>query len=526
MKENSNAMNGKMNQFMYGSGIIAGYYVVGIDDNTISVEPGMALDDMGYTLSMEKPYVKKLEFMEGYADCMAAMKKQTAYVCLEHSDREENSCRIFLTAKEPGEALEKAEDWYEQKCTVYEKDGIAIRHILPKYVKVGTTAKLRVEIEVGEQVNQPVSLTYEAELKSFTCEKRNTIRVRFQTEEKCAPGVYWCAYDLQADKAEACGSVSVKEEDFILELEGMAQLEKGSCKNEIYLVENDIKDMIAKDYYSKSVKELFHDESKCPLYLAAIVLDIKGESYKIKEIANAPFGQYAVNPMLEKVMEAAEASTEAAPSKPEGTNLKKPEEKKVFPAVRITQGSCIIPLAAKTAKGQRYYSAEIVHGLGAGKVMLTLGLEKNKDNLVYGDASIFDDKEPVAEVAANLNPEKGSFIVGIRLGRKTNQEQIVVHWTAIKDNCEQIFTAEQKKLQIQPGVINLKVRERYQLNVLSENMLEQEIEWIVKDEQGGEIDEHAVYTAPNTPGVYEIVAQSNYMPEVRSVAYVVVRDRD
>ena len=54
-------------------------------------------------------------------------------------------------------------------------------------------------------------------------------------------------------------------------------------------------------------------------------------------------------------------------------------------------------------------------------------------------------------------------------------------------------------------------------------MVEKAVLWKVKDD-GGFIDENGMYTAPNTAGVYEVVAQSVAYPAVKASIFVVVRD--
>lgn len=54
-------------------------------------------------------------------------------------------------------------------------------------------------------------------------------------------------------------------------------------------------------------------------------------------------------------------------------------------------------------------------------------------------------------------------------------------------------------------------------------MADKTIEWKVK-EHGGSINENGMYTAPNTPGVYEVVAQSVAYPDVKASIFVVVSE--
>ena len=55
-------------------------------------------------------------------------------------------------------------------------------------------------------------------------------------------------------------------------------------------------------------------------------------------------------------------------------------------------------------------------------------------------------------------------------------------------------------------------------------MPDQRVRWTVKSAEGGSIDKNGRYTAPNTAGVYEIVAQSISDPKMTASAFAVVRD--
>ena len=54
-------------------------------------------------------------------------------------------------------------------------------------------------------------------------------------------------------------------------------------------------------------------------------------------------------------------------------------------------------------------------------------------------------------------------------------------------------------------------------------MTNKTVRWSVSPATGGEIDSNGMYTAPNTEGVYEVIAQSAVYPEVKASIMVVVR---
>ena len=64
-------MNNKrhfMNNVMYGSGIVCGLNVFSLDDLSILVESGVAIDDLGQEIVVDSSIVRKLSVIEGYED--------------------------------------------------------------------------------------------------------------------------------------------------------------------------------------------------------------------------------------------------------------------------------------------------------------------------------------------------------------------------------------------------------------------------------------------------------------------------
>jgi hypothetical protein len=136
---------------------------------------------------------------------------------------------------------------------------------------------------------------------------------------------------------------------------------------------------------------------------------------------------------------------------------------------------------------------------------------------------VFEKQDPMAELAARLDPAKGTFVIGARLLANTTKDFIDVKWTAIRDVEEIIEEKTKMKIFIKPNTLVLKTRESYYLEAVCSNMQDKTIHWSVVD-NGGMIDNNGLYVAPNEPGVYEVVAQSAAYPEIKASVIIVVRD--
>lgn len=50
------------------------------------------------------------------------------------------------------------------------------------------------------------------------------------------------------------------------------------------------------------------------------------------------------------------------------------------------------------------------------------------------------------------------------------------------------------------------------------------VNWSVKEAEGGTIDSNGMYTAPNVPGIFEVIAESPAYQGVKASAFVVVKE--
>ncbi len=237
-----------------------------------------------------------------------------------------------------------------------------------------------------------------------------------------------------------------------------------------------------------------------------------------------PFDQYVYTPFLtmgmlkallaEREKEAgARGPSREIPVNPEG---KEKEE-------RRAQGTVELQLGIGGKRGQKFFSHEIVHGLGLGEVSIALALEGEKE-MLFGSSEIFEDDTPKAELAAKADISRGSFVIGLRLLEPTGQQTIRVHWTAVMGKQDRVGTLGEPRLTIRPSKLEMRVRETYYLEAAAENLPGAQILWEVRSREGGFISRDGMYTAPNQPGVYEIQAWCQEMPKLRASLYVIVRE--
>ena len=185
-----------INRFLFGSGVVCGLGVVEVDDESISVERGLALDFAGREIVLDEPAVRKITELEGYGE---EQDTDFYYLCLEYQEeaaelmhnvtgtagrnsseynKYQEGYRLFLTQEEPERQLFSPNQLYEDHRLVYSGQGVRICQVLPKYLEMGKDTVLRVEIEYTGQ--QEFSFEYELELSFLTSGEGNRVRVSFQ----------------------------------------------------------------------------------------------------------------------------------------------------------------------------------------------------------------------------------------------------------------------------------------------------------------------------------------------------------
>ncbi|MEG0780429.1 MAG: hypothetical protein RR426_07475, partial [Oscillospiraceae bacterium] len=278
-----------------------------------------------------------------------------------------------------------------------------------------------------------------------------------------------------------------------------------------------------------AMEDIVRNTYQQSIYLAKIALIQAGPSYYIESIENMPFRQFVFNNSLAAAMNditldqlerLRQTGSSAAPAAtPRLTAAPK----------SVSAGSVVIPLGIGGSEGERFFSPELSHelGLGAVHINLSLSFHINDDApLICGSPEVFDEPEEEvrAELAAKVDITRGTFLIGLRLIAPTSARHVRIYWTAVRDNREAAHELEQRRMFLRPDVCELEVRETKYFQAVFENVSDQRVKWSVREPQGGEVDENGMYTAPNTVGVYELVAESAAYPELKASTYVVVRE--
>lgn len=547
-----------INRFLHGSGVVCGMNVVGVDDTTISVEMGLALDFSGREIVIDTPVIKKLSMIEGFDSSLDANGDMGyLYLCLEYAEQEKEavhsitsanvratgemehnkyaeSYRMFLTGQEPENEGFTTAHFYLDTQTVYWGKGIRIKQVLPKYIQSSGTAELKILIEnMGQQ--QPFGFTYDLDLTCLQYEGKNKLTVSFNEKDFSKAGRYELNYDLTALAVkDTDGTAVVKPGSFRLSVGEKQAAENASCVSRSTIVAGNAKRELMARYYRTAMEEIVKNTYQQSIYLAKIGIIKAGPAYVIESIENMPFQQYVFNNSLAAALnDITIGEFESVEAGREGGGSGQAVGAGGFRggSHTIATGTVILDLGIGGQEGQRFFSQEIAHGLGLGPVFISLGeayTTSDDSELVFGNPEVFEDGRDMVianvQLAAKVNVAKGTFVVGARVVTPTNARKLKVSWMATRDAKENINHLESKRIFVKPDMAEVEVRESCYFEAIFVNIADKRVKWSVKEVGGGTIDSNGMYTAPNVPGVYEVIAASPAHPELKASTFVVVRE--
>lgn len=529
-----------INRMVHGIGVVSGLNVVRVDDTTISVESGLAFDTTGREIVVDMPVTKKLAMLNGYDTAISSGSNTYVYLCLEYSEGEKGNAHnivsesdvinagsiregynLYLTASEPDDDFDRTELLYEQAVTIFWNGTVRIRHIMPKFVNPDTTFPLRVEVETYSK--QFIAFSYDIQLVCLNsaADGSSVIKVNFDETLFDKSGKYTLTYDLTpSNVSDTEGTATPDPLTFRFAYDKITTEGVISGRSSVRITTRELYDAIVYDSYDHSMDTELRNTVGQRLYLARIVLVNSAGAAIIDRVENVPFGQYVASNVLLSAL--SRNRLPGSPAAAEAPAARTEPQHSVNHSLDIASGVCRINLNAGSLKNKVFFSDDIFHGLGLGSVTITLAAVTDS-GVIYGSPSVFRDEEASYEIAAKLDPTKGSFVIGILTRSTMLQDYIDVKWTAMRDKDEKAVEKSSMKITIKPNSLIIKPRETKYLEAVCSNMTNKTVRWSVSPATGGEIDSNGMYTAPNIEGVYEVIAQSAVYPEVKASIMVVVR---
>ena len=528
-----------INRFLHGVGVVSGLQAVEIDEKTISVEAGVALDGVGREIVLAEPVVVRLDQIEGYSELQDTYTENGVYLCLAYDEKDiypsksadanyektQEGYKLYLTSQELDDDSDTVISMTIKRTLLFENDDITIYQEMPTFVEAESAFTVSIVI-IDHHGAHDCSISLSEALTCATCDGKDRIEMTWLGHFDKAGETKVINLEMQAFALERGKAV------FDLQKRDLAVNISGNCVYPVEDIEmsvpvsskNRYKQLIT-EYYKESMTRVMANSYPKGIYLAHIYLTGTDDGFEIDTLERMPFDQYVYNTfvsmgLIERlIMDVAEIRSKAGL-----LAAKKDAESSDVPAAaarREASGVCTINLGLGGVTGDRFFSDEIVHGLGLGRVQIELNMDG--DTIQYfGSSEIFKNMEARMEMAARADNEKGSFVIGIRLLEATALGSVNIRWTARLVN-EDKRDNMQQRIVILPNKPELKVMQNRYLRAQTENLTGMSLVWEVKTPNGGTINKDGLYTAPGSEGVYEVGCYCEEMPQINSSIYVIVR---
>lgn len=546
-----------MNRMITGAGIVCGLNVISLDDQSLMIESGVAVDDMGREIVADSSVVKKLSAVSGFeslqtgraALCIRYQEKETQPVYAisrQDSDREfeynriEDGYELFVIDAEKLEGEVEAETEFYTGGVLFENEDFRVSLRLPFHICAGHYVKLAVEVVKVSDVR--AALDYRVILQTPALaapDGKRELAISLEGVETDSVKEYWMLAQSQACE-DTC--IMVKAGSAAVLINDVECLAGAGVSYQLNILETTPEFLAAREMNRLSLELLSAGGAAGVIRLADIFL-VRTEAAYLIEKTDESVRRYIPTLASEwKRLEYAGYFFKKLPfwgnraaerSAGEQEVRKSPQE---LPG--IATGIVEIPIGDHAKKGDLCFSDEIMHGLGTGNVYVTIGyeyleedtlLERTTKATVYGDPYLFEPagQKVAVESAVKVLHDKGSFVVGLKL--KANIDMIVLtyRWVAVRCDWErsadEMETDNSQSISVVTPTVILGTREKYFFQVEYHNMKPCSVTYALTEYDSGEISADGIYTAPSVEGVYEIRIYCTDRPGIHTYAYAIVK---
>lgn len=557
-----------LNGLMYGSGIVCGLGVFSLDDLSLLIESGVAIDGLGREIVVESSDVKKLSALSGFDK----LKSGDVSLCLRYkeepvhkvysvdqtnSDQEFQYNRIretyelFVMDSEDIPITYELDTEFLTSGNLVVSDNYTVTCFIPTVVSRSRLVKARVVVK--KTSDEDVRLTYHGILQVpvfATEDGGNEILIDINdvslNDGETVTYDYWMQVQntaaVESNIILKTGSASGYENDKAIPVPTNVTIKvllsstspRELVNREIGRLNLEMKNIGGQeDYIRLADLKLVRTDSA---YIIESVNDFSAKHYicaPVQDMQKAEYMEYFVREMG---LNDGGTSNTKSPSEHYALNTDG-----VLGAAEIATGTLEIPLGENARKGEICYSSEIMHGLGKGNVYVEVGYEylkedesigANTKNTIYGNPDIFaSDQRTVvnAETAVKVLNDKGSFIVGARLLENVDYLVLTYRWVAVKfpngNDLGLMDDYEGKSISPETPTVRMGTRETHYFGVRFNNMNKCSITYEMTEAGTGEVSADGVYTAPGKPGVYEIRIYCTEMPVICTYAYAIVEKK-
>ena len=554
-----------LNSVMFGSGIVCGLGVFSLDDLSILVESGVAIDGMGREIVIDSSVVKKLSAIDGFDE----LRSNYASLCLSYEEKEVHTVysvnqtntdkdyeynritegyRLFLMDKEDIPLSYEMESEFLVKDILFEDENFRIDYLMPATVCRGRQVKAMLRVTKLSALDARLTYKCTLQIPAFTApDGGHEIEVNIDNlilePGRSIDYDYWMmVQDIPADETNIIlksGSVNVSEN-------GESIAAPNNFTIRVNLSDIPPRDLVNTEIGKVNLEMKSVGSQGDYIRLADITLVRTDQAYIIEGLTELNVKSYITAPAQEMLRAGymdffTKNADITSPAKKVSENNDQPKVKIEPSSPQIATGVLEIPLGEMPKKGDIYYSGEIMHGLGKGNVYVDVGYEFiNEDksisssakSTIFGNPELFENEQVNvvnAETAIRILNDKGSFVVAARLLENVDYLMLTYRWVAIKfptgNDLELMEETTGKSISAATPTVVLGTKESHFFGVEYHNMEPSSITYELTEPNSGEITADGVYTAPNKDGVYEICIYCTDMPLICTYAYAIVKKK-
>ncbi len=526
-----------LNQFLHGSGVVFGLSVLMVSERTFAVQPGVALDYAGREIIVDKPLLLTLSnLMDENISADAAVLYLNLYYD-EVPQQTTNDGRInflseyyrfSLSDMPPIHAQNTARSFLMHSEQVYSSESYTVTQILPSMVQAGGETTMEVHIQRHLR-DASIHFSYQLRLTGMKSGGERVVTVQYDSARQPMENDHAVLNIplhilLNADGEEAAAETV---QDSFMSTSDQRAEGFSVVRMTAEAAVGDLRRKLLERFREVGMQEMICEQTcQPPICLAAIHLTEKNGNAVISHIEKMPFMQFVNSGSYQELAELLSGGTQMTGiHSVQEVSAGNPTAKKLMQQYSVSSGVTEISMPFGGRTGQKFFSEPILHGLGVGRTAITLGFAPNENETLYGSIGVFaEDKYDIhAELAAKLDTSLGSFVIGMQLTRPATAGIVKIHWTAVHCHTAEAV-AVHPHLIITPNIVSLNVMENINFEVQFEQCPKQAVHWsIAEGARGGVITEGGAYTAPNTPGVYQIQVRS-VETGLQASAFVSVRD--
>lgn len=547
-----------LNEMMFGSGIVCGLGVYSLDDLSIMIDSGVAMDGCGHEIAVESPVVRKLSAVEGFE----SLQTERAILCLRYAEEDVHPV-YTVRGQENGESYEcnrVREGWqiflqdsdslmpamlpepeFLTSEVLYSDEDYLVTCVMPAQSACGAQVRMNIVVKRLRDTAASLTLRTAIQMPAFTDENGNH-ELQLELPDLCPEDEVVLHRYVTAQTAPAPESALLVDAGNIyvrVGEESRQTTENFALHATVVAATTD--QIVDQAVASASLEMRALSGGQAYVALAEITLQRTRNAYLIEGVRTTGVRQYIRTTATAALRQQLEGWFRPAAVGAAGTVQPVADggaAEKYREPVYAT-GICEIPLGVTMRRGQVAYSDEIIHGLGPGTVYVTVGTEYLEEdaklgvtarNTIYGNVDLFrSEQAPVVsvETAVKVMNDRGSFVVAARLREDSNRVLLPLRWVAVlmpggKEERKLEKVVGKSIAAVQPTVV-MGTRESHFFNVRFNNMEPCTLTYELTEKNSGEITSDGIYTAPGREGVFEIRISCAEYPLITTYAYAVVK---